>query len=117
MVFILLFYCYKHINNINMAKKNMIEREKKRAQLINKYKQKRIHIKKEIKNTTSFEEKIELQLKLQNLPRNSAACRGRNRCWLTGRSRGYYRDFGLSRHALREMAHNCLLPGVLKSSW
>nr|YP_010336965.1 ribosomal protein S14 [Madagascaria erythrocladioides]QUE28998.1 ribosomal protein S14 [Madagascaria erythrocladioides]UNJ16550.1 ribosomal protein S14 [Madagascaria erythrocladioides] len=100
-----------------MAKKSMIEREKKRIALSAKYQEKRKEIKQKLKNTNSFEEKLYLQKKLQNFPRNSSECRIRNRCWLTGRSRGYYRDFGLSRHALREMAHDCLLPGVTKSSW
>lgn len=100
-----------------MAKKNMIEREKKRQYLVIKYDKKRRNIKNSIKSTDSFQEKFELYLKFQSLPRNSFPCRLRNRCWLTGRSRGYYRNFGLSRHVLREMAHGCLLPGVTKSSW
>nr|YP_010337379.1 ribosomal protein S14 [Pulvinaster venetus]UNJ16964.1 ribosomal protein S14 [Pulvinaster venetus] len=100
-----------------MAKKNMIEREKKRSQLINKYAEKRNEIKEKIKKLDSFEEKLKLQQKLQKLPRNSSKCRARNRCWATGRSRGYYRDFGLSRHSLREMSLDCLLPGISKSSW
>ena len=58
-----------------------------------------------------------LQKKLQRLLLNSAPNRLRNRCWKTGRSRAVYRDFGLSRHVIREMAHQCLLPGVTKSSW
>nr|YP_009398485.1 ribosomal protein S14 [Lophocladia kuetzingii]ARW67671.1 ribosomal protein S14 [Lophocladia kuetzingii] len=100
-----------------MAKKSMIEREIKRDKLINKYKQKREQIKSLIKNSKDFENNIELQKQLQKLPRNSLQCRNRQRCWMTGRSRGVYRDFGLSRHVLREMAHNCLLPGIKKSSW
>ena len=101
----------------NMAKKSMIQREIKRALLIKKYTHKRIKIKKAIKKTSDFFEQIKLQEQLQKLPRNSSQCRYRNRCWLTGRSRGFYRDFGLSRHVLREMGHNCLLPGLRKSSW
>jgi len=58
-----------------------------------------------------------MQRTLQRLPGNSSPIRLKNRCWKTGRSRGFYRDFGLSRHVLREMAHECLLPGVVKSSW
>ena len=58
-----------------------------------------------------------MQEKLQKLPGNSLPIRIRNRCWKTGRVRGFYRDFGLSRHVLREMAHQCLLPGVIKASW
>lgn len=100
-----------------MAKKNMIEREKKRQILVIKYDKKRKNIKNSIKTAKSFQEKFKIYLEFQALPRNSFPSRLRNRCWLTGRSRGYYRDFGLSRHVLREMAHNCLLPGVTKSSW
>lgn len=100
-----------------MAKQNMIQREKKRLQLIKKYEQKRKKIKDLIHVETNFNNIIQLQKKLQKLPRNSMTCRHRNRCWMTGRSRGVYRDFGLSRHVLREMAHECLLPGVKKSSW
>ena len=100
-----------------MAKKNMIQREIKREKLEKKYYLKRLDIKKQLKETKSFTKKMELRHQLQELPRNSAPVRGRNRCWLTGRSRGYYRDFGLSRHVFREMSHECLLPGVTKSSW
>lgn len=100
-----------------MAKSNMVQRERKRKVLSTRYKQKRLEIKKLIKQTSNFEKKLDLQQKLQKMPRDSAECRVRNRCWLTGRSRGYYKDFGLSRHVLREMAHECLLPGVTKSSW
>nr|UAT97872.1 ribosomal protein S14 [Ahnfeltia fastigiata] len=100
-----------------MAKQSMIQREVKRQKLVDKHKAKRIEIKNKIKKTASFDKQIELQQELQKLPRNSAPSRLRNRCWLTGRSRGYYKNFGLSRHVLREMAHECLLPGVTKSSW
>ena len=100
-----------------MAKKSMIQREIKRKKLMNKNKNKRENIKNEIKKNSDFTKQLELQKQLQKLPRNSAPSRIRNRCWLTGRSRGFYRDFGLSRHVLREMSHECLLPGVRKSSW
>nr|WMP11871.1 30S ribosomal protein S14 [Laurencia australis]WMP12082.1 30S ribosomal protein S14 [Laurencia australis] len=100
-----------------MAKKSMIQREEKRKRLIKKYQEKRIKLKSLIKSIDNFEEHIELQENLQKLPRNSLRCRNRNRCWMTGRSRGFYRDFGLSRHVFREMSHECLLPGVRKSSW
>ena len=100
-----------------MAKKSMIEREKKRIKLNSKYKIKRQNLLEQYKKTKDFESKLEVHSKIQKLPRNSTKIRIRNRCWKTGRSRGYYRDFGLSRHVLREMAHNCLLPGVTKSSW
>ena len=100
-----------------MAKKSMIERERKRQKLVIKHETKRIELKKAIKSSESYEERLSLYSKLQNLPRNSFPNRLRNRCWMTGRSRGYYRDFGLSRHVLREMAQQCLLPGVKKASW
>ena len=64
-----------------------------------------------------YEETLELQENLQRFPRNSLPIRIKNRCWKTGRSRGYYRDFGLSRHEVREMAHEGILPGVIKASW
>ena len=100
-----------------MAKKSMIEREKKRIKLNNKYRTKRENLLKQYQTTEDFNLKLEIHSKIQKLPRNSAKIRIRNRCWKTGRPRGYYRDFGVSRHVLREMAHQCLLPGVTKSSW
>ena len=100
-----------------MAKKSMIEREKKRIKLYKKYALKRTHLLKLYQNEENFNLKLELHSKLQKLPRNSSKTRIRNRCWKTGRPRGIFRDFGLSRHVLREMAHQCLLPGVRKSSW
>jgi small subunit ribosomal protein S14 len=100
-----------------MAKKSMVEREKKRQRLVAKYAQRRQALLEQIPQATSQQERMDLHRQLQRLPRNSAPTRLRNRCWLTGRSRGYYRDFGLSRHVLREMAHEGLLPGVTKSSW
>jgi small subunit ribosomal protein S14 len=100
-----------------MAKRNMIERENKRLKLVKKYKEKRSTILSTLKSITLYEEKLGLYSKLQGLPRNSNPTRLRNRCWVTGRGRGFYRDFGLSRHVLREMSHDCLLPGVTKSSW
>lgn len=100
-----------------MAKQSMKQKEIKRQVLVKKYEIKRQQVKKLIKKTNIFSEQIELQKQLQKLPRNSSPHRLRNRCWMTGRSRGVYSDFGLSRHVLREMAHECLLPGVTKSSW
>ena len=95
----------------------MIQREIKREKLIKKYKNKRTNIKNLITTKNEFQDIIELQKKLQKMPRNSMPCRHRNRCWMTGRSRGFYRDFGLSRHVFREMSHACLLPGIKKASW
>ena len=100
-----------------MAKKSMIEREKKRIKLYNRYSLKRNLLLKEYNNTRDFNLKLEIHSKIQKLPRNSSKTRIRNRCWKTGRPRGFFRDFGVSRNVLREMAHQCLLPGVTKSSW
>ena len=100
-----------------MAKKSMIEREKKRIRLEKKYALKRANLLIAYNTEKSFSEKLEIHSKLQRLPRNSAKTRIRNRCWKTGRPRGVFRDFGISRHVFREMAHQCLLPGVTKSSW
>ena len=100
-----------------MAKKSMIEREKKRIRLEKKYALKRMNLLNEYRNEKNFNQKLKIHSQIQKLPRNSAKTRIRNRCWKTGRPRGVFRDFGLSRHVVREMAHQCLLPGVTKSSW
>jgi small subunit ribosomal protein S14 len=100
-----------------MAKKGMIEREKKRSELVAKYAQKREDLMEQFQNAASPQERFAIHRKIQQLPRNSAPIRQHNRCWVTGRPRGYYRDFGLSRNVLREWAHQGLLPGVVKSSW
>nr|YP_010388690.1 ribosomal protein S14 [Leontynka pallida]UPQ43857.1 ribosomal protein S14 [Leontynka pallida] len=100
-----------------MAKKSLIQRELKRQKLVMKYAKRRQELKDKIKKSTSLNEKISLHRKLQQLPRNSSPVRLHNRCLVTGRPKGFFRDFGLSRHVLREMAHEGLLPGVTKSSW
>jgi small subunit ribosomal protein S14 len=100
-----------------MAKKSMIERERKRIRLEKKYAFKRANLLDNYNKEQSFTGKLEIHSQLQKLPRNSAKTRIRNRCWKTGRPRGVFRDFGVSRHVFREMAHQCLLPGVTKSSW
>jgi len=100
-----------------MAKKSLVQRELKRQKLVMKYAKKRQELKDKIKKSISLKEKLFLHRKLQQLPRNSSAVRLHNRCLVTGRPKGYFRDFGLSRHVLREMAHEGLLPGVTKSSW
>jgi len=100
-----------------MAKKAMIEREKKRQKLVDKYADKRAELKEQIRTSTSPKERFQLQRELQRLPRNSSRTRLHNRCNVTGRPRGYYRDFGLSRNVFREWAHKGYLPGVVKSSW
>jgi small subunit ribosomal protein S14 len=100
-----------------MAKKSMIQREEKREILIRKYQNKRLNLKKEVTINTPYRVKLDIYQKLQSLPKNSSPCRKRNRCWKTGRSRSFYRDFGLSRHVLREMSHAGVIPGMTKSSW
>ena len=100
-----------------MAKKSMVEREKKRMKLEKKYAMKRVLLLNSYKKEEDFKKKMNLHSQIQKLPRNSSKTRSRNRCWKTGRPRGVFRDFGLSRHVVREMAHKCLLPGVTKSSW
>lgn len=100
-----------------MAKKGMLERELKRKKLVSKYSKRRAEILSELKRVNSLEEIFALNEKLQKLPKNSAANRVRNRCWKTGRPRGYFRYFGLCRNVVREYGHDCLLPGVTKASW
>jgi len=100
-----------------MAKQSMIQREKKRERLIAKHQIKREFIKNELKIVSSFQDRLTLYKKFERIPRNAAPSRHRNRCWVTGRSRGFYKDFGLSRHVLREMGNEGLIPGLKKSSW
>ena len=100
-----------------MAKKSMLQRELKRKKLGTKYSEKRRILLYELKQVDSFEEKSIINEKIQKLPRNSANIRIRNRCWKTGRPRGYFRFFGLCRNVIREMANDCYLPGVTKASW
>ncbi len=96
----------------------MIARDAKRKRLVEKYAAKRAALKEALADLSLDPgERMDLHAQLQKLPRNSAPSRLRNRCWVTGRPRGVFRDFGLSRHCLREMAHEGLLPGVVKSSW
>ena len=100
-----------------MAKKSSVERNQKRERLVRRYQHVRATLKQSLMHASSFEERAQLQSQLQALPRNSSPNRVHRRCAVTGRPRSVYRDFGLSRHVLREMAHACLLPGVTKSSW
>ncbi len=101
-----------------MAKKSAIEKNKRRMRLVRKYAARRARLK-AISEDRSLpeEERFLARLKLAELPRNSSPTRVRNRCELTGRPRGYYRKFRLSRIALRELASFGQLPGVTKSSW
>ncbi len=101
-----------------MAKTSMVEREKKRAKLVKKHADKRKQLKATILDpTTSFDEKMAAQANLQKLPRDSSPVRQRNRCALTGRSRGVYRKFALGRHKLREATMRGDVPGLRKASW
>ncbi|MBL4747474.1 MAG: 30S ribosomal protein S14 [Magnetovibrio sp.] len=101
-----------------MAKKSAIERNLKRERLALKYAAKRTVLKAQAKDVSlSMEERFEARLKLAELPRNSAQNRIRLRCGLSGRPRGNYRKFKLSRIALRDLASMGLIPGVVKSSW
>lgn len=95
----------------------MVEREKKRQRLVVKYAEKRAALKAQLKQTTFLEEKVKISRELQQLPRDSSPTRLHNRCFITGRPKGFFRDFGLSRHCVREMAHQGLLPGITKASW
>lgn len=101
-----------------MAKKSMVARDKKRAALVAKYAARRAELREAATNVHISDEERELaRLTLQKLPRDSSASRMRNRCRLTGRPRGYYRKFGLSRSKLRELMMRGEVPGVLKASW
>ncbi|NYT75946.1 30S ribosomal protein S14 [Alcaligenaceae bacterium] len=101
-----------------MAKLSLINRDIKRAKLAEKYAPKRAALKAIIDDQTKTdEERYQARLQLQQLPRNSNPTRQRNRCVVTGRARGVYSKFGLTRHKLREMALRGEVPGMTKASW
>ena len=101
-----------------MAKLSLINREKKREDLVAKFAAKRAELQAIVDDASkSFEERYEARLKIQQLPRNSSPTRLRNRCAITGRPRGTFRRFGLSRSKIRELAFRGEIPGVTKSSW
>ena len=101
-----------------MAKAGMVQRELKRQRLVKKYADKRAALKEVAKNEDlPMEERFKARLKLAKLPRNSSATRLHNRCQVTGRPKAYYRKLKMSRIALRELASNGLVPGMVKSSW
>jgi small subunit ribosomal protein S14 len=100
-----------------VAKQSIIQRQLKRERLIEKYKTRRKSLLKEFSTTKDLNRKLSIHKKIEKLPRNSIKIRSKNRCWKTGRGRGFYRDFGLCRHIIREFAHNGILPGVYKASW
>ena len=101
-----------------MAKAAMVEREKKRQRLVKKYAAKRAALKEIATNDDlPMEERFKARLKLAQLPRNSSPTRLHNRCQVTGRPKAYYRKLKMSRIALRELASDGLIPGMVKSSW
>tara|TARA_Y100001960_G_scaffold189365_1_gene198490 strand:+ start:1031 stop:1336 length:306 start_codon:yes stop_codon:yes gene_type:complete len=101
-----------------MAKQSSIQKNLNRQRIVEKFNDRRKSLKdKVMKKDLPIEERFKIQSKLNDLPRNSSRIRIRNRCKLTGRTRGVYRKFGLSRIKLRELSMSGSLPGVVKSSW
>jgi small subunit ribosomal protein S14 len=101
-----------------MAKLSLINRDQKRRALVKKFAKKREALEAILNNPKASEEvRYAARLKIQQLPRNANPTRLRNRCALTGRSRGYFRKFGLSRNKLREFAMRGEVPGIVKASW
>jgi small subunit ribosomal protein S14 len=101
-----------------MAKKSMVAREKKRAQLVARYAEKRAALKAIVIDTNaSDDEKWDAQIALQKMPRDASPSRQRRRCEITGRPHGVYRKFGLCRNKLREAAMRGDVPGLVKASW
>lgn len=118
-----------------MAKKSSIEREKRLEETVRKYAERRKKLLRDIKkaestyvneNNATHESDVQfaattqiskLYRKFNRIPRDASPSRRRNRCWVTGRSRGFYRDFGLSRHVIRELGNEGLLPGLQRASW
>jgi small subunit ribosomal protein S14 len=101
-----------------MAKTSAVERNRKRQRLADQYAAKRAQLKAIARNTElPVEERFKAQMKLAALPRNSAPTRIRNRCEVTGRPRGFYRKLRMSRIALRDLASQGMVPGMVKSSW
>ena len=101
-----------------MAKKSALNRQAKREKLVRRFAAKRAELKERaLDPSLSPEEQMAARNKLSTLPRNSSPVRLRTRCVVTGRPRGVYKKFGLSRIAFRELAHKGMLPGVRKASW
>jgi small subunit ribosomal protein S14 len=101
-----------------MAKTNMVEREKRRIRTVKKYAVRRAELKETIRSPKSSPEvRADAQEKLQKLPRDASQTRVRNRCQITGRSRGVYSKFGLARVKVRELANRGEIPGLSKASW
>ena len=101
-----------------MAKTSQVLRDRRRKELIKKHAEKRAALRKKLKDpNVSVDEKLQVQEAFAKLPRNSCPTRLKRRCEITGRARGYYRKFGISRIALRDLALRGQLPGVRKASW
>jgi small subunit ribosomal protein S14 len=101
-----------------MSRKCLVEKNNKRISLCISLSEKRAALKQQIhQKDVDISTRYKLVIKLDNLPKDSSKVRIRNRCALTGRSRGVYRKFGLCRHKIRELAGECVLPGLTKSSW
>jgi len=101
-----------------MAKLSQVLRDRKRKKLIQKYAERRKALRRVLRDqNASIDEKLEAQAAFAKIPRNSCPTRLKRRCEITGRARGYYRKFGISRIALRDLALSGQLPGVRKSSW
>jgi small subunit ribosomal protein S14 len=101
-----------------MAKKSSIEKNNRRKHLNASARNKRADLKSKIYDKNlSLSERFGLVIKLAAMPRNAARTRIRNRCEITGRSRGYYRKFKLSRHMIRDLSGHGVLPGLIKASW
>ncbi len=101
-----------------MAKTSQIIRDERRKKLIERYAKRRAELRAKLNDpNVSIEEKLEVQEQFAKLPRNSCPTRLNRRCAVSGRSKSYYRKFGISRIALRELALRGELPGVRKSSW
>jgi small subunit ribosomal protein S14 len=101
-----------------MAKTSKIAKNNRRAVLVDRYAERRVELVKIIKDPeASYGDKREAYAAIAKMPRDASATRYRNRCNVSGRPRGYFRKFGLSRIAVREMAHRGELPGIRKASW
>ncbi len=100
-----------------MAKKALVEKQGRREEMVAKYAAKHAAIKAKMSVNATPDERIDAMKKLAKMPRNANPTRLRNRCSVTGRSRGFSRLFGLCRQQLRTLASQGLLPGVRKSSW
>ncbi len=101
-----------------MAKKSSINKNNRRRKMVASFATKRKQLKADAKDLSkTLEERFQAQLKLAELPRNSAAVRVRNRCEVSGRPRGYYRKLKMSRIALRDLGSAGMIPGLVKSSW